>query len=918
MDNDPVIVLLIEDNPDHAEIIRRSFDGSRKDMRLVIAGSQLEAGKFLADCAPSVILCDYHLPDGTGLDILRQHTTVSRTTPPFVLLTSHGDENIAVEAMKAGATDYIVKSERSLTSLPDICRALTGGYRQRLEKERLERDRLRLFAELQANELALYNSKRRLEKSEQLLNRAQEMAHLGCWEFDAAANHLYWSDETYRIIGLEPQEIEASYQAFLEAVHPKDRALVTELFTASVRDGLDSYELEYRVIRSSGEIRFVHGKWDHLFNAQGKIERTVGIIHDITERKRMESSILESERRYRTLADSGQVLIWTCDTEKLCDYFNEPWLRFTGRSLEQELGFGWADGVHPEDLQRCLQIFTAFFDQRKKFSMEYRVLDASGGYRWIQDDGTPRFDSTGNFIGYIGHCLDITDRKRVEERIQQSEEKFSKAFNNAPVMISFTKLEDGTYLNVNRKFCELSGFSAEEVIGRTSLELRFITPEDRQRVVAELQEKGQISALELSLHAKNGKQITVLYHGEVLTVDGDQCLLSISVDISGHRHLEEQLRQSQKMEAIGQLAGGVAHDFNNILTVIMGYGNILEMDASLDAEGKEAVEQILSSSERAAQLTHGLLAFSRKQIMTVKICDLDDIVNRVRNFLVRTIGENIQFSALRQQANLHVCVDSGQIEQVLINLATNARDAMPSGGVLTIKTELQELDQEFVAIHGFGTIARYAVMTVSDNGQGMDKETQSRIFEPFYTTKKVGKGTGLGMAIVYGIVKQHKGFIYVYSEPGVGTTFRIYLPICEPQPASAEPAPAPDHPKGGGETVLVAEDEPSVRKLVETVLSRYGYRVITAVDGQDCVEQFAAHCSEIDLILMDMIMPKKNGMQVLEEIKLLRPEVKVLYSSGYASDFIKTSGVEAEDIEIIMKPVKPMELLRMVREILDR
>ena len=789
MKNDPVTVLLVEDNPDHAELIRRSFKGNRNDMKLVIVGSQAEALEAIEGQAPSVVLSDYNLPDGTGLDILRRYLADGATKPPFVLLTSHGDETIAVEAMKAGATDYIVKSERSLTSLPDVCRALIGGYRQRLEKERLE---LRLFAELQANEIALSNAKLRLEKNEELLNRAQEMAHVGCWELEVATDTLYWSDEVYRIIGLEPQQIEASMEAYLQAVHPDDRARVAGVISASASDGLGGFRMEYRVLRKiGGETRFVQAKCDHLKNAQGKVTRWVGIIHD------------------------------------------------------------------------------------------------------------------------------ITDRKRVEERIQQSEEKFSKAFNNAPIMISFSNLRDGTYLDVNKKFCELTGFSSDEAIGKTSVEIRLITPEDRQRVVEELAQNGQISGIELNLNAKDGKPITVLYHGEVISVDGIQHLLSISVDISGHRHLEEQLRQSQKMEAIGQLAGGVAHDFNNILTVIMGYGNILKMEDTLDGEGQEAVEQILSSAERAAQLTHGLLAFSRKQIMSSKNLNLNDIVHRVQSFLVRTIGENIQFNAVYKEANLNVCVDSSQIEQILINLATNARDAMPKGGTLTIQTELQELDDLFVSSHGCGSRAQYAVMTVSDNGAGMDKETQSRIFEPFFTTKKIGKGTGLGMAIVYGIVQQHKGFIYVYSEEGVGTTFRIYLPISE-LPQALEEKQRPEQPRGGSETILVAEDEPGVRKLVENILKRYGYRVILAEDGQDCVDKFVAHRGEVDLILMDMIMPGKNGIEAYQEIRSLQPGVKVLYSSGYASDFIKTHEVNEEEIEIVMKPVKPLELLRLVREMLDR
>jgi PAS domain S-box-containing protein len=501
MDNELVTVLLVEDDPDHAELIRHAFDCNRKDIRLELAASLAEAQEKLATLAPSVVLCDYLLPDGSGLQLLRQFAASSRAMPPFVLLTSHGDETVAVEAMKAGATDYIVKSEKSLTMLPDICRALIGGYRQRLEKERLELERLRLFEQLQeskrqlqaqydelrfsearflsvtesapdaivstdangriiffnhaagkmfgidkgkavgqpagilmpphsraahragmarwqqsgagafsgqiytlfaqrqsgeefpielsltsyskqkeryfiaivrdlterkSQEAALLISRQRLQKSEQLLNRAQEMAHIGCWELDLAAQRLYWSDEVYRIFGVDPQTFQPSYQSFIETVHPEDRERVEGILAASATDGLGGYEMEYRIVRqNSREIRFVHGKCDHLKGPEGEVERWVGIVHDVTEQRQMESSLFESELRYRTLANSGQALIWTSGTDKLCNYFNEPWLAFTGRTLQQELGSGWTEGVHPEDLEGCLATYLTSFDLRR-------------------------------------------------------------------------------------------------------------------------------------------------------------------------------------------------------------------------------------------------------------------------------------------------------------------------------------------------------------------------------------------------------------------------------------------------------------------------------------------------------------------------------------------------------------------------
>ncbi|MBU5613009.1 ATP-binding protein [Geomonas azotofigens] len=418
---------------------------------------------------------------------------------------------------------------------------------------------------------------------------------------------------------------------------------------------------------------------------------------------------------------------------------------------------------------------------------------------------------------------------------------------------------------------------------------------------------------------KDGTSFPVEYSSYPIVNDGviEGAVVSF-VDLTERIALEAQLRQAQKMEAVGQLAGGVAHDFNNVLQVISGYGSILKLDERLDERQKQEVDQILLAAERAAQLTRGLLAFSRKQVITLAPVNLNDVVESVRKFLVRIIGEDIQLKTTPSTASLYIMADLGQMEQVLINLATNARDAMSKGGVLAIETGSQEVESPLDQESGEHKQGHYAVLTVSDTGCGMDTETCKRIFEPFYTTKEVSKGTGLGLAIVYGIVKQHNGFINVYSEPDHGTTFRIYLPIYHSDAVRGhddgrQAAP----PQGGSETILVAEDDEGVRNLVVSVLTRFGYRVIQAVDGQDAVEKYLAHRDEIDMILMDLIMPRKNGKEAYDEIAEQAPGTKVLFASGYTADFIQKRGVPEEGIDLIMKPIQPMELLQRVREVLD-
>jgi PAS domain S-box-containing protein len=513
---------------------------------------------------------------------------------------------------------------------------------------------------------------------------------------------------------------------------------------------------------------------------------------------------------------------------------------------------------------------------------------------------------------------EIAERRQVEEAVRRSEEKFSKSFANAPIMMTISTIEDGALLDVNRKFSELSGFSRDEAVGRTSVELGWITPEQRQHMLDELYQRGRASGIELNSRSKEGKNIACMYYGEFISVNGQPCLLSLALDVTEHRIMEEQFRQSQKMEAIGQLAGGVAHDFNNILTVIMGNSNLLQMDQKLDARQRKEVEQIVAASEKAAQLTRGLLTFSRKESVDLRMANLNDIVQHVQKFLVRVIGEDIQLKTICKDAAIPVKVDAAQIEQVLINLATNARDAMEKGGLFTIETSLQDIDETFVHAHGYGAPGRYAGMTVSDSGCGMDEHTCKKIFEPFFTTKEAGKGTGLGMAIIYGIVKQHNGFINVYSELGQGTTFRIYLPLCTQEQVQREEIVAPVAPLGGTETVLVAEDDASVSLLMENILKNYGYQVIVARDGQDAVEKFTANRDTIQLILMDMIMPRKNGQEALQEIRQLQPDIRAFYLSGYTADFLQSRGVNEGGIELVIKPIRPLELLRKVREMLDR
>jgi signal transduction histidine kinase/CheY-like chemotaxis protein len=386
--------------------------------------------------------------------------------------------------------------------------------------------------------------------------------------------------------------------------------------------------------------------------------------------------------------------------------------------------------------------------------------------------------------------------------------------------------------------------------------------------------------------------------------------------IDRERRRDEQMRQSQKMEAVGQLAGGIAHDFNNLLTAIIGFATLAQLDLTPDSRSSQYLDEVLVASERATHLTKGLLSFSRKQAINPQPVELNGVVARIEKLLRRLISEEIELVLSYSPEPLPVVADAGQIDQIMVNLTTNARDAMEHCGTLTIETSCQELSADFVAGFGSSAPGRYARLAVGDTGKGMDEATKAHIFEPFYTTKEIGKGTGLGLAIVYGIVKQHNGFIAVESAPGAGTTFQVYLPL-PGQDAAPEcpPGPALASRRGSG-TVLVVEDAAEVRTLTRKVLESHGYRVVEAVDGEDALEKFLEHQDAIRLVIMDVVMPKLSGKEAFARIARVRPDTKVLFTSGYAPDDVNRKGVHHGKDNFLSKPSSPQALLKMVEELL--
>jgi len=467
----------------------------------------------------------------------------------------------------------------------------------------------------------------------------------------------------------------------------------------------------------------------------------------------------------------------------------------------------------------------------------------------------------------------------------------------------------------------VTGYISEEYAADSGLWLRMVHEEDRQLVLeqanAVLAGKPPFTIEHRIIH-KDGRvcwirNTPVPHHdqeGRLIACDG------ILTDITERKALESQLLQAQKMEAIGQMAGGIAHDFNNILTAIVGFSTLIEMSMSKDDPQREHLNHVLAAAGRATDLTGSLLAFSRKQVINPRPVDLNQIIHKIEKFLKRIIGEDIDLTSCIHRQALVVDADIGQIEQVLMNLAANARDAMPRGGLLSLETGTMEMDAEYVKINGYGEPGRYAVIALSDTGEGMNESVRKKVFEPFFTTKEVGKGTGLGLSIVYGIVKQHNGFINAYSEPGKGTTFKIYLPLTQSAIADQQVG-RQEALEGGKETILLADDDTCLRELAEKFLGMFGYTVITAVDGNDALARFSANKDRIDLVILDVIMPNMSGKEVYDRIKEIHSAVKAIFISGYTGDIIHKHGLLDPNLVFVSKPLNPKDMLIKVREVLD-
>ncbi|MBN2243570.1 MAG: PAS domain S-box protein [Acidobacteria bacterium] len=648
-------------------------------------------------------------------------------------------------------------------------------------------------------------------------------------------------------------------------------------------------------------------------------------MRDITKRKRIAESLQESKERFRLIAESIDEVFLMSDRGKAV-YVSPAFDRLWGRPRQDvcrdpEL---LLETIHPDDRERVAAA-QATRDAGKPFDLEYRIRRPDGSVRYIWDRGFPVLDESGQIDRYVSVAKDITERSLAVQALKESEERYRTAIEHCNDGVAIAK--ETTNLFVNQRYVDMFGYDKpEDLVGKpVSLTMN---PEEfeKQKSIMLRRQKGDPvpSRYEMQGIRKDGKPVDIEISATRTVYRGESVSLAYVRDITERKNaerenakLQEQIRQSQKMEAIGVLAGGVAHDFNNLIMVINGYSDFLLNDLDPDDPRRKEVEQIKDAGQRAATLTAQLLAFSRKQMLSPKILDLNTTIEDMSKMLRRLIGEDIELVSITRTGLGMISADPGQIQQIIMNLVGNAREAMPRGGKITIETANVDLDENYTQKHAAVTSGPHVMLAISDNGTGMDEETQARVFEPFFSTKGPGKGTGLGLSTVYGIVKQSGGTIWLYSEPGKGTTFKIYFPrvlgAAEKYAGAVRTALEPMRT----ETVLVVEDEPAVRGLAVRILKKQGYKVLEASNGKDALAVARECADKIDLVLTDVVMPGMSGRELAAQMEILRPGIKSLYISGYTSNAIVHHDILDSNVSFLQKPFNAEALVRKVGEVID-
>ena len=925
-------VLLVEDSPSDVliteEALSADFFRIQYTTRLSDALILLQTNRF------DVVLLDLGLPDSQGLETLRT-LRGSNSQIAIVVLTGRDDESLAAQALHEGAQDYLVKGQIDTAPL------------QRAIRYAVER-----------------------ASSEQMLRRSEERfqeltAHIDqvLWVMDVKESKVVYVSQGYeKMWGRSRQSLMDNPQSYMDGIHPLDFERMQRENAVMFETG--HIDVECRVLRPDGSVRWAWIRGYPVLE-QGRIVRVVGVIEDVTDRKKIEYRILAQQAISRILAESPSL-----------PDAGEPILRAACEGLDWDFGAIWQLDRTSQVL-RCIRTWRRSAANLDEFETETKRLPYSigsglpgtvwdaGKTIWFADyaretnfprtpiaarigvHGAFGFPITlgGEFLGvleFFSHSVQPRDqetvsmmtavgsqigqfieRKRAEEELRIAQQRQRDVVASSPAVLFTLAIAEGRMGGVSwisDNLFEVLGHRPEAAL-RPNWWQENVHPTELEHVIeqtnAELLNQGRTTHEYRFRHADGTCRWT---RGDIRLIRDSQGRPVEAVgawsDTSERKNLEEQFRQAQKMEAVGRLAGGIAHDFNNLLTVINGYsGFAFEMLKAGDPL-HEMIDQIRKAGDRAATLTRQLLAFSRKQVLVLSVLDLNSLLKDMQRMLERLIGEDIDLVFTTAPDLWKIKFDPGQIEQVVMNLLVNARDAMPGGGKIIVETKNARLDAGYCNSHPDLPSGDYVMLAVSDTGCGMDEATKARIFEPFFSTKGE-KGTGLGLATVFGIVKQSGGGINVYSEVGIGTTFRIYFPREKEPGRTRSQIISSGRPRRGNETILLVEDEEAVRTLSRMVLKNLGYTVLEARGGGEALLSCQQHEGPIHLVITDVVMPKMSGRQVVEHIRRMRPDVKTLYMSGYTDDAIAHHQIAESGVPFLAKPFSPDALTAKVREVLD-
>jgi two-component system cell cycle sensor histidine kinase/response regulator CckA len=912
-------VLHLEGTAPDAELVRHRLEvgGLACSIRVVTGKDGFEAA--LAGEPFDLIISDCNLPGYDGVAVLK-HVLATQPDVPVILISGTVVEEQAVKCLQIGATDYLLK-ERLEHLAPAVERAVQDAEVRRAQK-RVEV----ALGESEARKAAILES---------VLDCIVTM--------DANGNVVEFNAAAVRTFGYTKAE------AF---GRPLADLIIPPIFRDQFRAGLARYLttgegpligklVEIGAVRKDG----IEVPVEVAFTAIGSGATSIftGVMRDITGRKNADAALSAERDRAQRYLDTAEIILLSLDLEGRITLVNRYACSLLGWSADELVGRSFIDTCIPARIRDdTMKRFRNVLAGPDSSIVENAIVTRSGEERLIEWRNTLLRDDHGRVVGTLSSGSDLTDRSYAEMALQEttthltertkaleqhatalkeSEERTNYALGVAGMGVWELDLVTRR-LTWSKTMGTMYGLTPEQSPTTADGFLALIHPDDRRTIEQTLAAtvlKGTGFEVQFRVLWPDGTthwnavkaRVILDVHGATTRV------LGVSSDISDRKLLETQFRQAQKMEAIGQLAGGVAHDFNNLLTAILGYSTfVIDTLAPQDVRRCD-MEEVIKAGQRAAGLTKQLLAFSRKQVLEPTSVNINTLVSGIRPMLSRLIGEHVDLVSILEAELCAVRADQGQLEQVIMNLIVNARDAMPSGGRITVETANVELDGSFsldVAVHP----GRYAMLAVSDDGVGMDEETKRRLFEPFFTTKKPGKGTGLGLATVYGIVKQSGGYIWVFSEPGQGATFKLYLPCAEPDDTMEKAIVTIEAVPAATETVLIVEDEDAVRLLTRRILEQAGYRVFDAPNPHQAELLFERHQNLFKLVVTDVVMPGSSGPQMFDRMLLLRPDLKVLYVSGYTDDTIVHQGILNPGIALLQKPFTADALNRRVREVLDR